>query len=68
MIKFEPASRLGRGKHIKVLSTTRGPIGWISEGQDKVYRYHEPYSNELNPTYSHTDLEALEDVVRRLRS
>ena len=52
----------------KVLSTTRGPIGWIAEGRDKVYRYHEPYSNELNPAYSHTDLEALEDVVRHLRS
>ena len=53
MIKFEPTFTLGRGKHIRVLSTSRGPIGWIAEGQDKVYRYYEPYySKELNPTYS----------------
>ena len=69
MIKFEPTFTLGRGKHIRVLSTSRGPIGWIAEGQDKVYRYYEPYySKELNPTYSDTDLEALEEVVRYRRS
>ena len=39
-------------------------VGWISEGRDGVYRYYEPKTNELNPTFTETDLEVLKDKIR----
>ncbi|MBN1393114.1 MAG: hypothetical protein JW947_09975 [Sedimentisphaerales bacterium] len=80
-IKFEKASTLGRGNHIKVKEFVKvGPnhsqykrlkgkpvlvtIGWISKGRDSMYRYYEPVTNELNPTFTEKDIEVLKDKIR----
>jgi hypothetical protein len=39
-------------------------IGWISKSQDGVYRYYEPVTNVLNPTFIETDLEVLKDKIK----
>jgi hypothetical protein len=39
-------------------------IGWISKGRDGMYRYYEPVTNELNPTFTEKGLEVLKDKIR----
>jgi hypothetical protein len=39
-------------------------IGWISKSQDSVYRYYEPETNVLNPTFTETDLEVLKGKIK----
>ncbi|MFA5423283.1 MAG: hypothetical protein WC374_05445 [Phycisphaerae bacterium] len=43
-------------------------IGWISKGSDGVYRYYEPITNELNPTFTETDLTVLKTKIKAHRS
>jgi hypothetical protein len=38
-------------------------VGRISKNQDGVYRYYEPETNELNPTFTETDLEVLKGKI-----
>jgi ABC-type Fe3+-hydroxamate transport system substrate-binding protein len=39
-------------------------IGWISKSRDGMYRYYEPLTNELNPTFTETDLDILKEKIK----
>lgn len=43
-------------------------IGWISKSIDGNYRYYEPATNELNPTFVEESLEKLKEKIKTHRS
>lgn len=43
-------------------------IGWISISTDGNYRYYEPPTNELNPTFVEESLETLKEKIKTHRS
>ena len=43
-------------------------IGWIGKSTDGNYRYYEPATNELNPTFVEDSLEKLKDKINTHRS
>jgi hypothetical protein len=61
MVKVGPNhSQYERLKGKPVLIT----IGWIAKSKDGMYRYYEPETNELNPTFIEKDLDVLKDKIR----
>ena len=40
-------------------------VGWISEHPQGSFRYYEPITNELNPSFTSDDLESLKEQVER---
>jgi len=67
MIIFEEVSSLGRGNYIKVKKSGVG-IGWIGRSLDGNYRYYEPPTNVLNPTFVEKSLEKLKAKIENYKS
>jgi hypothetical protein len=42
-------------------------IGWIGKSIDGNYRYYEPPTNELNPTFIDESLETLKEKIQMLK-
>lgn len=43
-------------------------IGWIGKSTDGNYRYYEPVTNELNPTFVENSLEKLKEKIKSNKS
>ena len=66
MISMEETFNRGRGSYIKVKLNTV-TIGRIEFSRDGMFRYFEPKTNELNPTFIENELDKLKERIKAHR-